>query len=119
MMKKRLLGRTGAEVSVLGLGDIADRSIPLEHCVATLHRAMDRGLSLVDTAPGYENGYSEQIVGTALKGRREGMFVIDKIDDLAAPVSPQVDSSLRALGIRRILLNESAVFSWCTRPGRV
>ena len=102
MMQKRPLGKTGALVSVLGIGDIADRSVPLEKCVATIHRAMDYGLNLVDTAPGYENGYSEQIVGAALKGRREGMFVIDKIDDLAAPVTPQVEASLRALGIETV-----------------
>lgn len=98
-MKRRPLGKTGVEVSVLGIGDVADRSVSLDQCVATIHRAMDYGLNLVDTAPGYENGYSEQIVGTALKGRREGMFVIDKIDNLAAPVGPQVEASLRALGI--------------------
>lgn len=101
-MKKRLLGKTGIQVSVLGIGDIADRAVPLEKCVATLHRAMDYGLNLVDTAPGYENGYSEQIVGAALKGRRDGMFVIDKIDDLSAPVTPQVDASLRAMGMETV-----------------
>ena len=98
-MKRRLLGKTGFEASVLGIGDLADRSVPLEKCVATLHRAMDYGLNLIDTAPMYENGYSEQIVGAALKGRRDGMFVIDKIDHLEQPVAPQVDTSLRALGL--------------------
>ena len=87
---------------MLGIGDVADRSVPLEKCLATIHRAMDYGLNLVDTAPGYENGYSEQIVGAALKGRRDGMFVIDKIDDLAGPVMPQVDASLGALGIEMV-----------------
>jgi aryl-alcohol dehydrogenase-like predicted oxidoreductase len=60
---------------------------------------MDHGLNLVDTAPMYENGYSEQIVGAALKGRRDGMFVTDKIDALEDPVVPQVDASLKALGL--------------------
>lgn len=101
-MKKRPLAKTGAFISVLGIGDLADRSLPLERCVATIHRAMDYGLNLIDTAPGYESGYSEEIVGAALKGRREGMFVIDKIDELSAPVEPQVDASLRALGIETV-----------------
>lgn len=101
-MERRTLGRTSAQVSVLGIGDLADRSVPLLQCVATLHRAMDHGLNLIDTAPGYENGYSEQIVGAALKGRREGMFVIDKIDDLVGPVAPQVEASLRALEIETV-----------------
>ena len=60
-MKRRLLGKTGFEASVLGIGDLADRSVPLEKCVATVHRAMDYGLNLIDTAPMYENGYSEEI----------------------------------------------------------
>ena len=98
-MKRRLLGRTGFEASILGIGDLADRSVPVEQCVATLQRAKDRGLNLIDTAPMYENGYSEQIVGAALKGQRDGMFVIDKIDHLEQPVGPQVDASLRALGL--------------------
>ncbi len=98
-MRRRALGKTAVQVSVLGIGDIADRAVSLHQCVATLRRAMDHGLNLVDTAPGYENGYSEQIVGMALKGRRDGMFVIGKVDDLPGPVAPQVDASLQALGI--------------------
>jgi aryl-alcohol dehydrogenase-like predicted oxidoreductase len=101
-MKRRLLGKTGFEASVLGIGDLADRSVPLEKCVATLHRAMDYGLNLIDTAPMYEKGYSEQIVGAAIKGWRERMFVIDKIDHLGRPVGPQVDASLKVLGLETV-----------------
>ena len=88
-MTKRPLGRTGFHASILGIGDLADRTVPLETCVATLRRALDFGLNLVDTAPGYENGYSEQIVGTPLKGRREGVFLIDK-STVAAAAEGQV-----------------------------
>src|SRR5581483_11412157 len=83
--------------TALGIGDLADRSLPLETCVATLRRAIDAGLNLVDTAPGYEDGYSEQIVGLAVRGVRDRLFVIDKIDDLRAPVGPQIDASLARL----------------------
>ena len=69
-----------------------------------IHRAMDFGLNLIDTAPGYEDGYSEAIVGAALRGRREGMFVIDKIDALDQPVAPQVDASLGKLGLDMVNL---------------
>ena len=75
----------------MGIGDLDDRSVPLEQSVATMHRAMDFGLNVIDTAPSYEDGYSEAIVGAALQGRREGMFVIDKIDHLDQPVNPQVE----------------------------
>ncbi len=101
-IKKRPFGRTGFHASILGIGDLADRTVPLETCVATLRRALDFGLNLVDTAPGYENGYSEQIVGAALKGRRDGVFVIDKIDHLDQPVAPQVESSLTTLGMEAV-----------------
>ena len=58
---------------------------------------MDRGLNLIDTAPSYEDGYSEEVVGAALQGRRDRMFVIDKIDHLAQPVAPQIEGSLKRL----------------------
>lgn len=98
-LEKRKLGSTGFNAAVLGIGDLADRAVPLEKCVATIHRAMDFGLNLIDTALGYEGGYSEAIVGAALRGRREGMFVIDKIDELDQPVGQQVDASLGRLGL--------------------
>ena len=98
-LEKRKLGSTRFNATVLGIGDLADRSVPLAECVATIHRAMDFGLNLIDTAPGYEDGYSEAIVGAALRDRREGMFVIDKIDALDQPVAPQVHASLGRLGL--------------------
>src|SRR2546423_298046 len=79
---RRELGQTGFRATVLGIGDLADRSVPLETCVATLRRAIDAGLNVIDTAPGYEDGYSEQIVGEAVKAMHNRLFVIDKIDDL-------------------------------------
>ena len=102
---RRALGRTGFHATVLGIGDLADRSLPLDTCVATVRRAIDAGLNLIDTAPGYENGYSEQIVGQAVKGVRDDLFVIDKIDQLEEPVGPQIDASLR-----RLQLDETEAF---------
>ncbi|MBV9488501.1 MAG: aldo/keto reductase, partial [Verrucomicrobia bacterium] len=99
---RRELGRTGFRVTQLGIGDLADRNIPLERCVATVRRALDAGLNLIDTAPNYEDGYSEQIVGAALEGRREGVFVIDKVDHAHEPVAPQVEGSLRRLGLETV-----------------
>ncbi len=94
---RRELGRTGFIASVLGAGDLADRSLPLATCVATLRRAIDAGLNVVDTAPGYEDGYSERIVGQAVKGVRERLLIVSKIDDLLDPVAPQIEASLRRL----------------------
>lgn len=94
---RRELGRTGFVATVLGIGDLADRNLPIETCVATARRALDAGLNVIDTAPNYEEGYSEQIVGQAVRGYRDRAFVIDKIDNLEEPVHPQMDSSLSRL----------------------
>ncbi|MBX3010176.1 MAG: aldo/keto reductase [Caldilineaceae bacterium] len=94
---RRELGRTGFVASVLGIGDLADRNLPLETCVATARRAIDAGLNLIDTAPGYEDGYSEEIVGRAVRGVRDELFIIDKLDELTEPVAPQIEASLRRL----------------------
>jgi 1-deoxyxylulose-5-phosphate synthase len=113
---RRALGRTGFVATSLGIGDVADRSVPMEACVATLRRALDTGLNLVDTAPNYEDGYSEEIVGRALAGRRESAFLIDKIDHLEAPVGSQVAGSLARLGVAQVDLfvfhNCSTVAAW-------
>jgi 1-deoxyxylulose-5-phosphate synthase len=95
----RPLGRTGFEATALGIGDLADRAVPIETCVATVKRAIDAGLNVIDTAPGYEDGYSEEIVGRAVAGVRDRMFVIDKIDDLKSAVAPQIEASLRRLSL--------------------
>jgi aryl-alcohol dehydrogenase-like predicted oxidoreductase len=96
---RRPLGRTGFVATRVGAGDLADRNVPIDECVATIVRALDAGVNVVDTAPGYEDGYSEQIVGRALRGRRESVFLIDKIDLLREPVAPQVASSLERLSL--------------------
>jgi aryl-alcohol dehydrogenase-like predicted oxidoreductase len=97
-MHYRPLGRTGFMASQLAAGDLADRSLPLETCVSTLTRALDAGINVVDTAPGYEDGYSEQIVGAAVRPRRQHIYVIDKIDDFRRPVTDQLEESLHRLG---------------------
>lgn len=112
LQPRRELGGTGFVATAIGIGDLADRSVPLEACVATLHQAMDYGLNLIDTAPMYEDGYSEQIVGETLRRAfggqlaratgRDDIFVIDKIDDLDAPVGPQADASLQRLGLDHV-----------------
>lgn len=99
---RRVLGRTGFTATAVGIGDIADRAVPRETLVATLRRALDTGLNVIDTAPMYEDGLSEEAVGEALQGRREGVFVIDKVDLLDEPVAPQVEDSLRRLRLEAV-----------------
>jgi len=99
---RRALGRTGFVATQLGIGDLADRRLPIETCVVTLRRALDFGLNLVDTAPSYEDGYSEQIVGHALQGRRDGVFVVSKIDHFDRPVAAQATDSLGRLQLTSV-----------------
>jgi len=120
---RRVLGCTDFVATVLGIGDLADRQLPLEQLVATVRRAIDTGLNLIDTAPGYEAGYSEQIVGQAVKGQRDRMFVIDKIDHLDQPVAPQIEASLTRLQMDYtdlfVFHNLSTLEAWTriTAPG--
>lgn len=120
---RRALGRTGFMASILGIGDLADRNLPLESCVATLRRAIAAGLNVVDTAPGYEDGYSEEIVGAAVKGVADQLFIIDKIDELDQPVGPQIDGSLRRLQLDHTDafvfhgLSSMATFERLAQPG--
>jgi aryl-alcohol dehydrogenase-like predicted oxidoreductase len=120
---RRTLGSTGFVATSLGIGDLADRQLPLQQLVATVRRALDAGLNLIDTAPGYEAGYSEQIVGQALKGYCDSVFVIDKIDSLDQPVAPQIEASLTRLQMDYtdlfVFHNLSTLEAWSriTAPG--
>lgn len=122
-LPRRELGKTGFLATQIGIGDLADRSQPLEDCVATLQRALDFGLNLVDTAPSYEDGYSEQIVGRALHGRRDGVFLISKIDHFDRPVAEQAGGSLDRLQLPFVDafvmhgVRELAVWDELTKPG--
>ncbi|MFO0850083.1 MAG: aldo/keto reductase [Gemmataceae bacterium] len=121
---RRPLGRTGFVATALGIGDLADRAVPIDTCVATARRALDTGLNVIDTAPNYEDGYSEEVVGRAVRDYpRDRVFVIDKVDDLEAAVAPQVDGSLGRLGLGQadlfVFHNLSAadVFDRLCHPG--
>jgi aryl-alcohol dehydrogenase-like predicted oxidoreductase len=122
-LSHRPLGRTGFLASILGIGDLADRSLPIEQCAATIRRAVDAGLNVIDTAPNYEEGYSEQVVGQALRGIRDGMFVISKIDELTEPVAPQIEASLGRLQMDHTdafvfhNLSDLGVFDALRKPG--
>lgn len=79
-METRALGRTGLRVSALGLGagPLGDAALADEAAVALVQRAVDAGVTLVDTAPSY--GASEARIGRALQGggRRERVVLVTK-----------------------------------------
>jgi aryl-alcohol dehydrogenase-like predicted oxidoreductase len=80
-MKNRTLGRTGVKVSPLCLGAMMfGRMGNRDHddCVAIINRALDAGINFIDTADVYSRGESEEIVGKALKGRRDDVVLATK-----------------------------------------
>lgn len=77
----RPFGRTGVQVSALALGTMmfgARGNPDHDDAVRIIHRALDAGINLVDTADVYSQGESETIVGKALKGRRDDVFLATK-----------------------------------------
>ena len=77
-----MLGRTGVEVSPLCLGAMmfgAWGNPDHDESVRIIHRALDAGINFVDTADVYSRGESEEIVGKALKGRRDSVVLATKV----------------------------------------
>ncbi len=77
-MKYRALGRTGIKVSpyclgamMFGKGGNPDRG----ECISMIHKSLDFGINFIDTADAYSRGESEEIVGEAVKGRRDNVVI--------------------------------------------
>ena len=80
-MELRPLGRTGVQVSKLCLGTMmfgAWGNTDHDDSIRIIHRALDAGINFVDTADVYSAGESEEIVGKALKGRRDDVVLATK-----------------------------------------
>lgn len=80
-MQYRTLGRTGIKVSPYALGAMmfgAGGNPDHDDSVRIIHRALDAGINFVDTADAYSRGESEEIVGKALKGRRDDVVLATK-----------------------------------------
>ena len=82
MLKKRKLGTQGLEVSCLGLGCMgmswAYGSADEKESISTLHRALDLGVTLFDTAEAYGPYANEELVGRAVKDRRDEVILATK-----------------------------------------
>ncbi len=111
MIPRVRFGRTGVEVTRLALGGYPFGGVnrarnwdPFtqrgrSQAIETVHAALDAGINLIDTAPGYGDGNSEAIIGEALAGRREDVFVATKVgyQGTAVDVQESVEASLRRL----------------------
>ncbi len=118
-MKGRRLGTQGLEVSAIGLGCMGMSEFygPTDEAesIATIHRALDHGVTLLDTADMYGPFTNERLVGRAIKGRRGQVVVATKfgnerredgtwvgINGRPEYVRAACDASLRRLGVEVI-----------------
>lgn len=109
-MKKRILGRTGLEVSELALGGLFVSSLggEFEQSKAAVHRAIELGVNYIDTAPGYFD--SEKVLGQIIKDIDAPLIISTKLGGRPSPFEPQnrgalmqsVEESLRLLGRDKI-----------------
>ncbi len=121
---RRRLGASDLEISTVGIGTAPIGSTrdwriywgaqDEDEAVRAIRTAIDLGVNWIDTAPFYGWGRAEEIVGRAIRGRREDVFVFtkcgtvrladgdDRMDLSPAAVRRDVDDSLRRLGMERV-----------------
>jgi len=119
VLQKRKLGGQGLEVGGIGLGcmPMSDSYGPADatESIATIHRAVDLGVTLFDTANVYGIGHNEELLGRALAGRRSEVVIATKFgivgrnesgaplaDGRPAYVHECCEASLRRLGVDHI-----------------
>lgn len=88
-MRYRNLGEVGLRVSALGLGCSgmsADYGVPDDvESTATIHRAIELGLNFFDTSDAYAAGRNEELLGQAIRGRRDGLVIATKFGNMRGP----------------------------------
>ncbi len=111
-MEYRTLGRTGVKVTPLCLGAMmlgAWGNPDHDESIRIIQRALDAGINFIDTADVYSRGESEEIVGKALKGRRDDVVLATKVHGTMGEspnqrgnsrrwIALEVEASLRRLG---------------------
>src|SRR3954449_6166832 len=119
MFARRRLGRNGPEVSAIGLGCMGMSEFygsgDETQSIGVIHHALDRGVSFLDTADMYGPFTNEELVGRAIRGRRDQVFLATKFANVRGPngeflgvrgdpeyVRSACEASLKRLGIDTI-----------------
>ena len=97
-MEFRPLGRTGLQVTPLCLGAMmfgAWGNTDHDESIRVIHSALDAGINFIDTADVYARGESEEIVGKALKGRRDSIVLATKVHGTMHDTDPNMRGNTR------------------------
>lgn len=116
MLSQRTLGSQGLKVSAIGLGCMGMSEFyggrDDQESIATIHRSLELGCTFLDTADMYGSGANEELVGRAIKGRRDKVVLATKFGNVRGPngeflgvkgtpeyVKQACDASLKRLGV--------------------
>jgi len=107
-MRHRQLGAAGPRVSILGLGCMAMSGVygPADRAesIATIHAALDAGITLLDTGDFYGMGHNELLIGEALRGSpRNGVLISCKFGALRDPAGRWVGYDARPAAVKTFL----------------
>ncbi|WP_454840541.1 aldo/keto reductase [Pseudomonas hormoni] len=120
-MQTRQLGKNGPQVSAIGLGcmgmtDFYTTGVDTREATATLHRALELGINLLDTADMYGPHTNEELIGKAIVGKRDHVFLASKFGIVRDPANPSargvngrpdyirasIDGTLKRLGVETL-----------------
>ena len=106
-MKTRRLGAKGPEVSAIGLGCMGMTEVygaaDEDESIATIHAALDAGITLIDTGDFYAMGANEMLVGRALKDRRDQAFIQVKFGAQREPSGAWIGYDARPSAVKTAL----------------
>ncbi len=78
-MQRRLFGPTGRQVAAIGMGTWYFEQADRRTAISALRRGLDLGMNHIDTAEMYGSGVAEELIGEAIAGRRDEVFVVSKV----------------------------------------